>query len=57
MKMGAVGFYLFYGFNWIVTLLPLRVLYIFSDILFPVMYYLVRYRRKVVATKPEKCLP
>jgi len=55
--MRAFGFYLFYGINWIITLLPLRILYIFSDILFPVIYYLVRYRRKVVATNLKNAFP
>ena len=55
--MGAVGFYLFYGLNWIVALLPLRVLYLFSDLLYPVMYHLVRYRRKVVALNLKNAFP
>ena len=28
--------------------LPLRVLYLFSDIAYPIVYYLIRYRRKLV---------
>lgn len=55
--MAAIGFYLFYGINWIVTLLPLRVLYLFSDFLFPLVYHLVRYRRKVVATNLKNAFP
>jgi Kdo2-lipid IVA lauroyltransferase/acyltransferase len=59
--MGYIGFYIFYGLNWVITLLPLRVLYFFSDFLFLVLYYLLSYRRKVVATNlrnsfPEKSL-
>ena len=46
--MEAVGFYLFYGFSWVITLLPLPVLYIFSDLLYAAFYYLPGYRRKVV---------
>jgi KDO2-lipid IV(A) lauroyltransferase len=57
--MGAIGFYLFYGINWIVTLLPLRILYIFSDLIFPFFYYFPGYRRKIVRSNllnsfPEK---
>jgi KDO2-lipid IV(A) lauroyltransferase len=55
--MGAVGFYLFYAFNWVVTLLPLRILYIFADILFPFMYYFPGYRRKVVRTNLVNSFP
>lgn len=31
-----------------IAILPYRVLYILSDLLYPVVYYLVKYRRKVV---------
>ena len=26
--MGAIGFYIFYGINWVITLLPMRILYV-----------------------------
>jgi len=55
--MGVIGFYIFYGIIWIMTLLPLRILYIFSDMLFPVMYYFPGYRRKVVATNLKNSFP
>ena len=55
--MGAIGFYLFYGINWIITLLPLRILYLFSDLMFPVVYYIAGYRRKVVATNLKNAFP
>ena len=55
--MGAVGFYIFYGINWIVTLLPLRVLYIFSDLLFPLAYYFPGYRKKVVEENLRNSFP
>jgi len=55
--MGAVGFYLFYVLNWIVTLLPLRILYLFSDILFLFLYYFPGYRRKIVATNLKNAFP
>jgi KDO2-lipid IV(A) lauroyltransferase len=47
--MGALAFYIFYSLNWVFTLLPLRVLYLFSDFLYLVLYYIISYRRKVVA--------
>jgi len=54
-------FYLIYAFGWTVTLLPLRVLYLFSDLFYPVVYHVVRYRREVVRENitnsfPEKSL-
>jgi KDO2-lipid IV(A) lauroyltransferase len=55
--MDALGYYLFYGINWIITLLPLPVLYIFSDILNLLLYYVFRYRRKVVATNLRNSFP
>ena len=55
--MAAIGYYLFYGINWILTLLPLPVLYIFSDLLYIVLYYIVAYRRKVVADNLRNSFP
>jgi KDO2-lipid IV(A) lauroyltransferase len=55
--MGAIGYYIFYGINWIITLLPFRILYIFSDLLYIVLYYIVLYRRDVVATNLKNSFP
>lgn len=55
--MAAIGYYLFYGLNWIITLLPLPVLYIFSDFLYLVLYNVAGYRRKVVATNLRNSFP
>jgi KDO2-lipid IV(A) lauroyltransferase len=55
--MAAIGYYIFYGLNWIITLLPLPVLYLFSDVLYLILYYLVLYRRKVVATNLRNSFP
>ena len=55
--MDAIGYYMFYGINWIITLLPLRVLYIFSDFIFLLLYYFPSYRRKVVATNLKNSFP
>jgi KDO2-lipid IV(A) lauroyltransferase len=55
--MGAIGYYIFYGINWIITSLPLPVLYIFSDLLYLVLYYIVSYRRKVVAENLKNSFP
>jgi Kdo2-lipid IVA lauroyltransferase/acyltransferase len=55
--MEAVGFYLFFIINWIITLLPLRVLYIFSDIIFLFIYYFWGYRREIVKTNLKKSFP
>jgi KDO2-lipid IV(A) lauroyltransferase len=55
--MGAVGFYIFYGINWIVSLLPLPVLYIVSDFIYLLLYYFPSYRRKEVATNLKNSFP
>lgn len=55
--MGAIGYYIFYALNWIVTLLPLRVLYVFSDLLFVFLYYFPGYRRRVVAANLRNSFP
>jgi KDO2-lipid IV(A) lauroyltransferase len=55
--MGAVGFYIFYGINWVITLLPMRILYVFSDFLYLVLYYVLAYRRKVVAENLRNSFP
>ncbi len=55
--MGTVGFYIFYCLNWIITLLPLKVLYLFSDLLFLILYYFQSYRWKVVSENLKNSFP
>jgi len=55
--MGTIGFYIFYGINWIITLLPLRILYVFSDFLFIMLYYIISYRKKVVTKNLRNAFP
>jgi KDO2-lipid IV(A) lauroyltransferase len=55
--MGALAYYLFYSINWIITLLPLRILYLSSDFLFLLMYYFPGYRRKIVAANLRNSFP
>lgn len=46
-----------YGFVWLFSLLPLGVLYLFSDLCYVVLYYVVGYRRKVVRMNLEHSFP
>ena len=46
-----------YGFVWLLSLLPLRVLYLFADICYVLLYYVVRYRRKVVMMNLRNSFP
>ena len=55
--MAAVGYYIFYIINWFVTLLPLRVLYVFSDIIFFLLYYFPTYRKNVVEANLRNAFP
>lgn len=61
MHKRPIGYLLVYGVLKLHAFMPLSVLYIFSDILFVLVYHLVRYRRKMVRRNltnsfPEKTL-
>jgi Kdo2-lipid IVA lauroyltransferase/acyltransferase len=55
--MDAIIFYLFYSLNWIITLLPLRVLYLFSGIIYFFLCYFPGYRKKIVSTNLRNAFP
>lgn len=55
--MAVVGFYIVRGIWFLMSLLPLKVLYFISDLLFYPVYYLVRYRRKVVRKNLTRSFP
>lgn len=55
--MEAVIFYIFYSINWVITLLPLRVLYLFTYPLYFVFYYFPSYRRKIVYDNLRNAFP
>jgi Kdo2-lipid IVA lauroyltransferase/acyltransferase len=55
--MKAIGYYIFFGLNYLITLLPLRVLYLFSDLFYVVLYHLAGYRRKVVSANLRNSFP
>lgn len=37
-----------YGFLWLISLLPFGVLYFFSDVIYLLLFYVIKYRREVV---------
>lgn len=41
-------YYIIFFFWYLLSLLPLSVLYVFSDLLYFPIYYCVRYRRRIV---------
>jgi len=55
--MKGFAFYIFYGINYLITLLPLPVLYLSSDFFYLILYYIAGYRRKVVATNLRNSFP
>ena len=55
--MSAILFYTFYSIIWLLTLLPLKILYIISDLLYLLSYYAIGYRKKVVFTNLRNAFP
>lgn len=55
--MNLFVFILVYPFIWILSILPFRILYGISDVLFLVIYHLVGYRKKVVLSNLQLAFP
>ncbi|KOS05187.1 lipid A biosynthesis acyltransferase [Flavobacterium akiainvivens] len=55
--MQFLAYVLAYPFIWLISLLPFRVLYILSDFVYVLIYYIVGYRKKIVRKNFELCLP
>jgi Kdo2-lipid IVA lauroyltransferase/acyltransferase len=55
--MKRILFYLVYSFLWLITLLPLPLLYLLSDFIYLILYYLVGYRKKTVYQNLRNSLP
>lgn len=55
--MGKILYNIIYAILYIHALLPLRILYILSDLLYFPVYYIVRYRRKVVKQNLANSFP
>ena len=45
------------GFFYLLSLLPYRIIYVLSDALYPLIYYVARYRRKVVRSNLTSSFP
>lgn len=50
-------YYTLFGLRWIVSLLPLGVLYLLGDLLYLLVYHVIRYRRKVVRQNLTESFP
>lgn len=48
---------LIYPFLWLISILPFRILYLFSDFIFLIVYYVIGYRKKTVRENLAMALP
>jgi KDO2-lipid IV(A) lauroyltransferase len=55
--MHKIGFYLFYSFIKILSIFPVRWLYAISSLLFPIIYYIIPYRKKLVYNNLRNSFP
>lgn len=55
--MKRAGYYIFVAVSYTITLLPMRALHLLSDLLCPIFYHVVRYRRNVVETNLRNAFP
>lgn len=55
--MQLVVFILVYPLIWFVSILPFRILYVFSDIVYVLVYHIIGYRKKVVRDNIAMALP
>jgi len=55
--MEKIGYFLLRSITWIFQIFPLRVNYVFSDFFYILGYYIIRYRRGVVAINLANSFP
>lgn len=52
-----IGYYVAVAFGWLISILPFRILYIFSDFISFVMQYVLKYRKDVIMGNLSKAFP
>ena len=55
--MQKIIFYIFYPFIWLLSKMPFSVLYVISDSVFIVVYYVIGYRKKLVLSNLKRVFP
>lgn len=55
--MQFIAYIILYPFLWLISILPFRLLYAFSDGLFILIYYIIGYRKKVVIANLKLVFP
>ena len=57
MPLQLIAFILVYPLLWLISILPFRVIYMLSDLIFFLFYYLIGYRKKVVKSNLKLAFP
>lgn len=55
--MKVAGFYIAYAIIWLISLLPLKVLYLLSDLAYQLVYHITGYRKRVVRDNLRNAFP
>jgi len=55
--MQAIGFYLLLPFLYLISILPFSIFYLFSDIVFVIVYHVLGHRKKVVTENLRNSFP
>ena len=55
--MQFIVFILLYPFLWFISILPFRLMYMFADFVYVLIYYIIGYRRKIVRQNIQLALP
>ncbi len=55
--MSKLFYYILFSFFWLITWLPLSILYLISDFFFLIIFYVARYRRKLVRKNLSNSFP
>ncbi len=55
--MQFVAFIVLYPLFWFISILPMRILFMISDFLYVILYYIIGYRKKIVRSNLKLCFP
>ena len=55
--MQLLSYILLYPLLWLMSILPMRLLFIISDVISFILYYIIGYRKKIVRSKIKLCFP
>lgn len=55
--MQAIAFYIFYPIIWIISRFPPRMAYMLSDLVFLLLFYVIKYRKDVIVSNLKTAFP